>query len=180
MTHDLAIGLRTRLEDAERIKLKLSDERNTYMSINHSQKEELLDVSEFGLEEDTIPKTFLYDVIDARLNEIFKLVTLELEKAHLTNKLPAGAVITGGGALTAALPKSAKKYLKMPIRVGSPRGITGLIDEIQGPAFSASVGCILYGVKAMRSNSDLSFDAGRGNISNIISNAFSRLKSFLP
>ncbi len=180
VTHDLAIGLRTRLEEAERIKIKLSAERTVQMSIHHSKEDDEIDVSEFGLEEDRIQKSFLYDVIDARLNEIFKLVTLELEEAGLTNKLPAGAVLTGGGSLTAGAERVGKKALKMPIRLGTPKGVTGLIDEIQGPQFSASIGSVLYGIKAMQSSSDLSFDSSRGNIANVVSGIFSKIKSFLP
>ncbi len=180
VTHDLAIGLRTRLDEAERIKLKLSEGKNTFMSIDHGRDDDFLDVSEFGLEEERLPKKFLYEVIDARLNEIFKLVSLEVEKAGLTGKLPAGAVITGGGALTAGVERVAKRSLKTPVRVGAPQGVTGLIDEIQGPAFSASIGAVLYGYKAIRSGNDLSFDAGKGNIVGAFKNIFKKIRSFLP
>ena len=180
VTHDLAIGLRTRLEDAERIKLKLSQDKSSYMTINHSIEDQVLDISEFGLDESQIPKTFLYEVIDARLNEIFKLVKLELGKAGLIGKLPAGAIITGGGALTAGTEHVAKRALEMPVRIGKPGGVTGLVDEIQSPAFSASVGTIVYGLKAITSGSDLSFDSVGGNMSNILTGLFGKLKSFLP
>lgn len=180
VTHDLAIGLRTRLEEAEKIKLKLSEERSTYMTIDQTKADELLDVSEFGLEEDKLHKKFLYEVIDARLNEIFKLVALEMESAGLMGKLPVGVVLTGGGSMTAGIEKMAKKALKMPVRVAKPKGLTGLIDEIQGPDFAASIGSVLYGVRALKSQSDLSLDSSRGNMSNIVSGVFKRLKSFLP
>jgi cell division protein FtsA len=180
VTNDLAIGLRVRLEEAEKIKLKLSQGQNSHMTINQIVSDEMLDVSEFGVDEEKVPKKFLYDVIDARLNEIFKFVALEVEKANLTGKLPAGAVITGGGALTAGVEKMAKRALKTPVRIGVPRGITGLIDEIQGPAFSASVGCLLYGIKTLKSSNNLSFDASKGNILSVFSNIFSKVKSYLP
>ncbi len=180
ITHDLAIGLRTRLEEAEKIKLKLSEGKNAYMTLDQQKEEELLDVSEFGLDEEKIPKKFLYEVIDARLNEIFKLVALDLEKADLIGKLPAGIVITGGGALTAGIEKMAKRSLKMPARIGLPQGITGLIDEIQGPQFSASVGAVLYGQKALRTNADLSYSGSQGKISSVLSGISGKIKSFLP
>lgn len=180
VTHDLAIGLRTRLEEAEKIKLKLSEKKHSYMTIEQNQDDEMLDVAEFGLEEERIPKKFLYEVIDARLNEIFKLVALEVEKAGLTGKLPAGVVLTGGGALTAGIERMAKRGLRAPVRVGLPRGVTGLIDEIRGPHFSASIGAVLYGVKAMQSGAGLSFDSGKGNIVKALSGFTSKIKSFLP
>lgn len=180
VTHDLAIGLRTRLDEAEKIKIKLSEGAGTYMSINQNPGDDMLDVGEFGLEEERIPKKFLYEVIDARLNEVFKLILLEVEKAGLTGKLPAGAVITGGGAYTAGIERMAKRALRTPIRVGLPSGVTGLIDEIQSPAFSASIGTVLYGVKAMKSGSDLSFGTDRGSILGTFSGLFSKIRSFLP
>lgn len=180
VTHDLAIGLRTRLEEAEKIKLKLSYGQSSYMTINKTTEDDFLDVSEFGLEEDKMPKSFLYDVIEARLNEIFKLIALELETSGLTKKLPAGAVITGGGALTAGLEKSAKRALKMPIRIGRPVGVSGLIDEIEGPAFSASVGTVLYGLKAMQSADSLAFDKNQSSILGVFTSFLKKIKSILP
>ncbi len=180
ITHDLAIGLRTRLEEAEKIKLKLSRGKNALMSIDADSSDDYLNVSEFGLEDEEMPKKFLYDVIDARLNEIFKLVALDLEKVKLTNKLPAGAVLTGGGALTAGVERSAKKSLKMPVRIGSPKGVTGLIDEIQGPDFAATVGSVLLGIKAVEAGAVLSSDSGGGNIVRTIGEAIGKIKSFLP
>src|SRR3990167_3481135 len=145
VTNDLAIGLRARLEDAEKIKLKLSTERPDYLSADRSKRMEDFDVAEFGLETEVVPRRLLYEIIDARLNEIFSLIALEVKKANMTGKLPAGGVITGGGGLTSGVEKVAKNVLKMPVRIGYPKGVTGLIDEIQGPAFAATVGAVLYG-----------------------------------
>ena len=186
ITNDLAIGLRTRLEDAEKIKIKLSNEKQemfiqTAVLTNGDRKKmEEFDVSEFGLESDTVHKKLLYEIIDARLNEIFRLIVLEINKANLQGKLPAGLVVTGGGALTAGVEKVAKAVMKMPVRVGFPRGVTGLIDEIQGPAYSATVGAVLYGVGKMKSNTMLNFDTGRGKMNSVFSKIIEKLKSFLP
>jgi cell division protein FtsA len=180
ITNDLAIGLRVRLEDAENIKLKLSNERPDYMNGDKSKRIEDFDVSEFGLETDSVPRRLLYEIIDARLNEIFSLIALEIKKGNMTGKLPAGVVITGGGAMTSGIEKIAKNVLKMPVRIGTPKGVTGLIDEIQGPAFSATVGAIMYGSNLMRAGSMLSFDRGQSKMNLKISKLFDKLKSFLP
>lgn len=180
ITNDLAIGLRTRLDSAEKVKIKLSEERVDMMSSDKNKKIEDFDASAFGLDMEIIPRRFLYEIIDARLNEIFKLVNLEIAKANLQDKLPSGVVITGGGALTYGIEKIAKNVLKMPARLGYPRGVTGLIDEIQGPAFSANVGAILYGVRQFKSESLLSFESRGGNIKGKLSKFFEKLKSFLP
>jgi cell division protein FtsA len=177
ITNDLAIGLRTRLEDAEKIKTKLSAEPVT---VESSKKDDAFDVSEFGLDVESLPKRFLFEIVDARVKEIFNMVALELTKNSLLGKLPAGAVITGGGSFTYGIDKMAKGILKMPVRVGKPQGVTGLIDEIQGPQYSATVGAVLYGVNLTRSSSLLSFDKGHGKITDSFSKLLDKLKSFLP
>ncbi len=180
VTSDLAIGLRTRLDDAERIKLKLSTMAPDPKNAGHSIKEETLDLSQFGLEEDEVPIRFMNEIVSARTKEIFNMVALELNKAGLLGKLPAGAVITGGGALTYGIEDLAKNILKMPVRVGTPSGVTGLIDEIRGPAFSGTVGAILYGVDKLRSNSLLFLDKRQGKIGKSLQSFFEKIKSFLP
>lgn len=169
ITNDLAIGLGTSLENAERVKLKLGD----------SPKEELeLNVKELSLENgDTIPKKLLLDIVRYRTQEIFSVVALEIKKAGFIGKLPAGMVVCGGAAKTFEIEQMARAALKMPVRVGSPRGASGLIDEITGPAFSAGVGAILYG-RGLDSARDS--QGTRGSFGNVLGKAVSWFKSFLP
>jgi cell division protein FtsA len=182
ITNDLAIGLRTRLEDAEQIKLRLSEEI-TKKSITGNYEitgNEMFDASEFGLDTEELPKKFLYEIMDARIKEILNMVALELSKANLVGKLPAGVVIAGGGGLTCGVERVAKNVLKMPVRIGKPTGVTGLIDEIQNPSFAATVGTVLYGSNMLRSESVLSFNKGQGKIGTGIANLFKKVRSFLP
>ncbi len=180
ITNDLAIGLRARLETAEKIKLRLSELDQERMSLSNANKQDDLNVSEFGLDMESVPRKLLYEIIDARLNEIFRLIALDLNKADLTGKLPAGIVLTGGGAHTAGIERVAKNNLKMPARIGRPKGVTGLIEEIEGPSFAATVGAVLYGTSLVQSGSVLSFDSSRGKIGEIFTKLFDRLRSFLP
>jgi len=180
ITNDLAVGLRVRMEEAENIKLKLSNEFTLHAKSKMETREEDFDVSEFNLETERIPKKVLYRIIDARLEEIFSLVALEVAKSNLKGKLPAGTVVTGGGALTAGVEKVVGSVLRTPVRVGKPSGVTGLIDEIQGPQSAATVGAVLYGAQLHKSGSVLSLEKNRGNISSKISTILSKLKNFLP
>jgi cell division protein FtsA len=186
ITSDLAIGLRTRLEDAEKIKVKLSNEINLpkpqyeFSNNNAQKKSDEFDVSEFGLENNSVSKNLLYRIIDSRLEEIFRLIALEISKINLMGKLPAGVVITGGAASTAGVERVAKTTLKCPVRIGIPRGVTGLIDEIQGPASAVSVGTILYGLNSSKSGKLLSFEKDRGNIKKNFSKIIDKIKTFLP
>ena len=122
----------------------------------------------------------LYKIIEARLEEIFRLVALELSKSNLVSKLPAGIVITGGGSLTAGIERVAKVTLKVPVRIGYPKGVTGLIDDIQGPDSSAAIGAILYGNELIKSGNRLSFEEQKGNILNKLLNNLKKIKLFLP
>lgn len=180
ITSDLAIGLRAHMEASESIKIKLSEERDGFNTLEKDYGSDEFDVSSFGLDMDSVPRNLLYGIMDARLNEIFNLIALEIKKADLQGKLPAGVILTGGAALTSGIDKVAKRVLKTPVRIGYPKGVTGLIDEIEGPAFAATVGEIIYGSKLIKSGSLLSFDTGRGKMGNILSKLFDKAKSFLP
>jgi len=184
VTNDLAIGLRTSLENAEKIKLVLSKEdqqlrRQVYpQGKDDKVRRGEIDVSALGLEVETVPKKLLEDIIKARLSEVFHLVNLEVRKSGFESQLPAGLVLTGGAAQTHGAEAIARMVLKMPVRVGVPSGVTGLIDEIGGPPHAASVGLILHARRAPR-EARFSFPGG-GRVSSIFSKVISWIKSFLP
>lgn len=183
ITSDLAARLKASMEDAEKIKLKLSQERepSKFAIDANEKKNEELDLKEFNLDVEKVPKRFLCEVTDMRLEEIFSLVALEIKKANLVGKIPAGVVITGGASLTYGAERVAKNVIKAPVRIGYPKGVTGLIDEIEGPAFAASVGVLLYGVNFSKENEGgLSFLQTKSRIGNIISKIIGFIKSFLP
>jgi cell division protein FtsA len=155
VTNDLAIGLRVSLESAEKIKLALS-------KIEKKSKEESgdeMDLSDLGIDEirKISRKTLLEGIIKPRLNEIFTMVKLELDKENLSSRVPSGVVITGGGAETVGVLESAKRMLSLPTRIGVPRGVKGLIDDIINPSFAVPAGLILYGAKAAPTESLTSF-----------------------
>jgi len=145
VTNDLAIGLRVSLESAERIKLLLSaiDKK--------AKKDEMdeLDLSDIDLPElrKISKKTLTEGIIKPRLNEIFTMVRLELEKEGLSNRVPSGVIITGGGALTVGCLESAKRSTLLPARIGKPQGLSGLVDDIIDPAYATVAGLIIYGIK---------------------------------
>jgi cell division protein FtsA len=141
VTNDLAIGLRVSLETAEKIKLALSAKKKT------EEESDEMELENLGITEikKISKKTLLEGIIRPRLNEIFTMVRIELEKENLIRRIPSGAVITGGGALTAGAIDSAKRMLSLPVRLGMPAGVSGLIDDIISPPFATSVGTLLYG-----------------------------------
>jgi len=170
ITNDLAIGLRTSLEGAEKIKEKMQ---------TMLEGEAQLDVSDLGLDTGPIPKKKLAEIIDARLQEIFSLVALEVKKSGFSGKLPAGIIVCGGAAETAGVGEAAKKVLKMPVRIGEPKGASGLIEEVSGPAYAASVGLLLYGSR-LQPERRMSLGAARGRVGDLISRVINWVKSYLP
>lgn len=162
VTSDLAIGLRVSIEDADRVKLNAEDlvqlaktrERNAaakgdeVKSKKKSQGSDIIDVSSLEIEGvKTISKKLFDEIIEARLSEIFDLVLSQVEQSRNDAKLPAGIVITGGSAHLPNITNIAKKVFGVPARVGYPKGLGGLVDEINFPAYSVGQGLIQYGAQ---------------------------------
>ncbi|MGB9707161.1 MAG: cell division protein FtsA [Microgenomates group bacterium] len=148
ITNDIAVGLRVSLDSAEKVKLYLSQTLKDYEK--NKRKINQLSLRDLQLPENITEvslKTLVDEIIMARLEEIFKLIFEEIEKSGLGNNIPSGIVLTGGGSLTSGMVNVGKKILGLPIRVGYPSGLTGLIDEVIDPSYSTTVGLILYGKK---------------------------------
>lgn len=144
VTNDLAIGLRVSLDAAEKIKLSLAKKSK----LTDSHGKEVVEVEETGAEEPkkVSKRTITEGIIKPRLNEIFSIVKNDLDKAGLINKVPSGAIITGGGAMTVGIEEAAKRVLSLPSRVAYPTGVGGLIDDVSDPRFASAIGLILYGL----------------------------------
>lgn len=158
ITNDLAIGLRISLESAEKIKLFLSQRANNRVlrpedeggAAKDVKVSDEIDLSSLNLPEEVRKvsyKTLVDGIIRPRMNEIFTMVGIEIKKSGYGGQTPAGVVITGGGAQTVGIKDAAKRMLAMPVRVGVPTDMKGIIDEIQNPAFATVVGLLLYGAK---------------------------------
>ncbi|OGY30255.1 MAG: cell division protein FtsA [Candidatus Woykebacteria bacterium RIFCSPHIGHO2_12_FULL_45_10] len=188
ITNDLAIGLRSSLESAEKIKLELANQSKKPGDDDEegkSRKDDVLDVSKLGLVEDLgilSKKTLTDGIIKPRLTEIFTLIGMEIKRSGYAGLLPAGLVVTGGAAETLGLSSVGKEVLRMPVRIASPLGVTGLIDEISSPAYAASVGLLIYGNKITTvASGGVTVPIVRGK--NLIESAkklVNWLKSFLP
>ena len=84
--------------------------------------------------------------MNARVDELFKLVRAELERSRLLYHLGAGIVLTGGGAQMAGVTDLAEKVFNMPCTVGQPRTVSGLSAITSGPAYAAPIGMLRYGM----------------------------------
>ena len=199
ITNDLAIGLRISLESAEKIKLFLSespkmrtvhpeDALELEKPVISREKTDEIDVGLLNLPEElrkVSKKTLIEGIIKPRLNEIFTMVGLEIKKSGFAGQTPAGLVVTGGGARTVGVQESAKRMLAMPVRIGAPVGMKGIIDEIADTPFATVVGLAMYGARITTSSS-FPFSVSLSRFSNFIPSGrvFKKIidiiKSFIP
>jgi len=145
ITNDLAIGLKTSVDIAEHVKIKYGYASPEYIPEKRQNKR--IQLSEFSSEEtSSFPIEFVSEVIEARMQEIFKFVNEELASVEREGLLPAGVVLTGGGANTRGITSLAKEELDIPAKVGEPEGIEGDSAEVKNPAFAVTIGLVLYGM----------------------------------
>ena len=193
VTNDLAIGLRISLESAEKIKLYFSQTQGRRvvrsddpLEIKEVKQSDEVDLSSLNLSEEirkVSQKTLVDGIIRPRLNEICTMIALEIKKSGFAAQTPAGVVFTGGGALTVGLREAARRTLAMPVRIGMPTDVKGIIDEVQHPAFSTAIGLIRYGMSMTTTKeSSLRFSLPGGNFvfAKMIKKAINLIKSFIP
>ncbi len=141
ITSDIAIGLRTSIEVAEQVKLQYA----TCLPKDVNKKEEL-DLGELGApEQEIVGRKFVADITEARVQEIFEHVDRELQKIDRSGMLPAGIVLTGGGAKLDGILDAAKSTLRLPVSLGTPIGVTSVIDRTGDPGMSTAMGLVLWG-----------------------------------
>ena len=194
VTNDLAIGLRLSLESAEKLKIALSETPKEVAHPGEEKQEEEkpkdeIDLASLGIYEDTKTvsrRTLTEGIIKPRLNEIFTMVGLEIKKSGFAGMTPSGIVLCGGGALTVGAVESCKRILSMPVRVGVPTGVSGLVDDVLTPAYAAPLGLVIYGSRSTQvEGSKISFGqigkiAQRIPVGGLARNIVDFLKSLLP
>jgi len=144
ITNDIAVGLRISLDSAEKVKLFLSKH------LTNKKKLSQINFNELNLGEnlgEVSWQTLVDGIIAPRLEEIYKMIFEEIEKSGFGQQIPSGLVITGGGALTVGMLETGKRVLGLPIHIGVPDKLTGLIDETSDPQYASAIGLLLYGVK---------------------------------
>jgi cell division protein FtsA len=141
VTMDVAIGLRTSQNLAEEIKIK-----HGTANLQAVQPEELLNVAVLGDGGgQTIQRRKLGEIIEARMSEIYSLIGEEVKRSGHAGMLPAGVVLTGGGARIGGAAELAREVFEMPVRIGAPQGVGGLMDQLSNPAFTTPIGLLLWG-----------------------------------
>ena len=139
-TNDIAVGLRTPIPDAEKVKRKNGCALSSM--VDEDQTIEVASVG--GRKPRLMARRILSEILQPRAEEIFHLVWDEIRRAGYEKSLNSGIVLTGGGAILEGMPEIAEQIFDLPIRRGLPVGVGGLADHVSSPVFATPVGLVLY------------------------------------
>ncbi len=141
LTNDIAVGLRTPVTEAERVKVRYGC---AYTSL--IPQDEMIEVpSVGGREPRRVSRQVLGGIIEPRMDEILNLVCREIVKSGYEERLAAGIVLTGGTAMLEGITELSEQIFNMPVRRGYPAGIGGLEEIVHTPLYATSVGLVMYG-----------------------------------
>jgi cell division protein FtsA len=146
-TNDLAVGLRTPIPEAERIK-----RHHGCASAALLHEDNAIEIASVG---DRPPRTIftrtLTDILEPRANELLALIRDDLQRAGLDKQIPAGFVLAGGAARLHGLLELAEQTFHLPVRIAEPKGLADMPEQVAQPEYATVVGLVLYGAKARRS-----------------------------
>ena len=143
-TNDVAVALRTPVNEAEKIKKKFGCALTSMIP-----EEDVVEVPSVGGRKPRImARQVLGDVVQARAEEICQMVATEIRRAGFDRNLNSGIVLTGGGSILEGMPEIAEQIFDMPVRRGSPAGIGGLVDVVASPVYSTAVGLVQAGYRS--------------------------------
>ena len=145
-TNDLAVGLRTPIPEADRIKRRYGCASAAFLIDDAA-----LEIASVG---DRPPRTVysraLIEIIEPRSQELLALIRDDLLRSGLERQIPAGFVLAGGGARLNGLVELTEQSFHLPVRVAEPKGLADLPEQVAVPEFATAVGLVLYGAKARR------------------------------
>ena len=176
ITSDIAIGMRIPVDLAEKVKIMFGYAMESHIP---NDKRVKIDLSKINEEEvGTYSVNFLSGIIEARLKEIFSLISKDLREIGREGLLPAGVILVGGGANLRSIIDLAKRELKLPVKIAIPRGVEGSVADVDNPMFATLVGLLLTGFSEQNTmESNQSFEEK----SNFINNIWNKIvKIFIP
>lgn len=154
LTHDVAVGLRTPFTVAETLKVKYGHTMPDTIGVDES-----IDATSFGDNSHrSVSHRRLAEIIRARSEEMLELILREIKRSGYDGLLPAGVVLCGGTADLAGIRQFSREVLGLPVRIGTPSDLEGLVDTVKDPAYACSVGLLLWG---LRNAADGSGDGSR-------------------
>jgi cell division protein FtsA len=169
VTRDIALGLKTPLEQAESIKL----EHGCALE-SRARDDQIISIPGVGGRPPReVSRGVLASIIQPRIQEIFELALHEIRNSGCYDLLTTGVVLTGGGALLEGVDELAEEVLGLPVKIGRPDGLGGLMETAGSPVYSTGVGLVLYGITHQDQ-----MDVFRGDDSKIFQKIFRRMKQW--
>lgn len=150
ITRDLAIVLKTSIEDAARIK-----EQNGVAGPGLAREDIVVDVNNLhGKEIRQVSQQVIADVIHARVIEIVQMIRSELNQFDCLDRLPGGIVLTGGGAHLTGIMEIMEEYTNISVRAGIPENLQGIQSDINRPEYATVIGGLIYSAKNLDINDE--------------------------
>ncbi|PIY93454.1 MAG: cell division protein FtsA [Candidatus Magasanikbacteria bacterium CG_4_10_14_0_8_um_filter_32_14] len=147
VTNDLALGLKTSIDIAERVKVEYG--QCVSKGVN---KKETIDLKDFGAEKtDVFTRYYVNQIIEARISEILEKVDDELASIERSGMLPAGAIFIGGGSKIEGIIDIAKEVLSLPAQLGYPLGLDSINNKINDISFVSAIGMVKWGSTLLQS-----------------------------
>lgn len=174
ITNDLAVGLRTSIEEAEKIKISYGSAVE-----NSASPEKLIEISSInGKEKHNVSKKYLVEIIEPRVSEIFNFVGMEVRKSGWYSMIPGGIVITGGSSLLPGISEVAEQVLNLPSRLGRPHYEGELADMINDPSYSEAIGLLSFATEKYSTGISLQSTKRRTGVKSFFGRIISWLKDF--
>lgn len=167
VTNDVAVALRTPTQYAEQIKIKYGSA--LAHAVDHAETIQVPSVAKRPPKQ--IHKKALAQVIGARYEELFALVQAELRRSGFEDLVAAGIVLTGGASKVGGAVELAESIFEMPVRLGTPQNVSGLMDIRENPSYATGVGLLLHGYQQQQNGVSFNFDRG-------MSSLWARMKSW--
>lgn len=168
VTNDIAVALRTPTQFAEEIKVRYGCALRQLAS-----PEETIEVPSVGdRPARRLVRQTLAEVIEPRYEELFLLIQAELRRSGFEDLIAAGIVLTGGSSKMEGAIELAEEVFHMPVRLGLPQHISGLVDVVRNPIHATGVGLLIYGLKQRYSKTP------RLNTSQGVKGVFERMRSW--
>ncbi|HRK01517.1 MAG TPA: cell division protein FtsA [Oligoflexia bacterium] len=143
ITNDIAVGLRTPQNEAEKLKVRYGCAMSSLV-----KSEDTIEVQSVGGRKPrTVPRKLLAEIIEPRVEEIFSLVQREVQKSGYQELMASGIVITGGSTILEGMPELAEFIFDMPVKRALPMGVGGLKDVVNSPKYSTGVGLLKYAMR---------------------------------
>lgn len=175
ITNDIAIGLRISIDLAEKIKLETGT-----ANPNEVGKHDEVNLHDFGGDDASVARHHIAEIIEARVEEINKMVDRELQSIDRSGLLPAGIILTGGGAKLPGFVDIGKRDFRLPVSIGFPQGYTSAIDKIQDPAFTTALGLASWAADTKANGGFLGQIPGLGSVNHTVEGIKRWVKDLLP